>query len=92
MGVQNMKISYTLPVLLHSDICVSRPFIRSEHGVGRRSEERGIYLYCTRYTLKGGLQVCDEVVYVFYADAQAEHVRIYPCCNLLFRAKLRVSC
>ena len=40
---------------------------------------------------RGG-EVGDEVVYVFDADAQTEHVRVYSCCYLLLRAELRVGC
>ena len=35
--------------------------------------------------LQGGSEIGDEVIDVFDADAQAEHVRIYSGSNLLFR-------
>ena len=43
-------------------------------------------------TLKRCCKVCDEVIDVLDADAQAEHVRVYPCCDLLLGAELRVGC
>ena len=48
----------------------------------------------TRYMvlLQCGGEVGDEVIDVFDADAEAEHVRIYSCCHLFLRAELRVGC
>ena len=45
-----------------------------------------IFLGATR--LKSGGEVGDEVVDVLDADAEAEHVRVYSCGNLLLRAEL----
>ena len=45
-----------------------------------------------RNVLQCGGEVGDEVVDVFDTDAQAEHVRINSCRNLLLRAELGVSC
>ena len=42
-------------------------------------------------SLQGGGEVGDEVVDVFDADAQAEHVRVDACCDLLLRAELGVG-
>ena len=38
--------------------------------------------------LQRGGEVGDEVVDVLDADAEAEHVRVYSCGNLLLRAEL----
>ena len=35
--------------------------------------------------LQGGGEICDEVIDIFDADAQTEHVRIYSGSHLLFR-------
>ena len=38
--------------------------------------------------LQRGGEIGDEVVDVLYADAEAEHVRVYSCGHLLLRAEL----
>jgi len=57
---------------------------------GRWSMLFSLYGWLSAFYLSGALQcgveVGDEVVDVFYADAEAEHVRVDSCCNLLFRA------
>ena len=42
--------------------------------------------------LQCSFKICAEVIDVFDADAEAEHVRVYACCYLLLRTELRVSC
>ena len=49
-------------------------------------------VFCYRAVIlvlaKRSFKICDQVIDVLDADAEAEHVRVHTCCDLFLRAEL----